>query len=279
MTQKGAARLIGSKLSVSEAMGLHEILLVTATMVDKLAYYVDETEDRELESVFSAHLRAFEQTYSELLSFASDGGTHTTASGIGNMGRGTIGGGQKPNRQTVRPQPSGRITDRTMVTDCLVACKTLSVAAITAATEASQTTIRRTLADVSRHHLDMANELYKIAEQRGWYPSLKPQDSPEEWLRSTHLPVAVTGGSADHAQHIGGGYGTTGYVGSAVQNQGAVSGQNFAQAPRNYATAAATRTAGGANWGAAGRSFGQAPEGTPPFQYGEPASTEGPHRR
>ncbi len=259
-------------------MGLHEILLVTATMVDKLAYYVDETDDRELESIFSAHLRTYEQTYSELLGFAQDGGAHSAAHSVGNVGRGTIGGGQKPNRQTVRPQPSGRITDRTMVMDCLVACKTLSVAATTAATEASQTTIRRTLADVSRHHLEMAYELYKIAEQHGWYPSLKPQDSPEEWLRSTHLPVASGGVSGHQPQHAPA-YGAQSYARSAQQGQAAIGGQSYTQAPSNYGTAGAFRTAGGANWGAAGRSFGNAPEGTPPFQYGEPTESEGTPRR
>ncbi|MDA8346555.1 MAG: spore coat protein [Thermaerobacter sp.] len=270
--------MIGTKLSVSEAMGLHEILLVSATMVDKLAYYVDETEDRELESIFSAHLRAFERTYSELLGFAHDGGNHAGGIGATNVGRGAVGGGQKPNRQTVRPQPSGRINDRTMVMDCLMGCKALAVSATTAATEASQTTLRRTLADVSRHQLEMAYELYKIAEQHGWYPSLKPQDSPEEWLRSTHLPVTVTGGNVETSQ-IGAAYGATGYAHAAVESHGAFSGNRYAQAPRNYGTAGATRTAGGANWGAAGRNFGTAPEGTPPFQYGEPESTQIPHRR
>ncbi len=260
-------------------MGLHEVLLVSATSIDKLSFYVDETQDRELESIFSAHLRSFERTYQELLGFAHDGEMHATTAGTGMMGRGAIGGGQKPNRQTVRPQPSGRIDDRAMVLDCLVACKTMAVSAITVATECSQTTIRRTLADVSRHHLEMAHELYKIAEQHGWYPSLKPQDSPEEWLRSTHLPVAATGGNEDASHRIGTAYGTPNYVGAASYGQGAFSGDSYAQAPRNYGTAGATHMASGANWGAAGRSFGHAPEGSPPLHYGEPESIEGTHRR
>ncbi len=270
--------MVSTKLSVSEAMGLHEILMGTATMVDKLAYYVDETDDRELQSIFSAHLRSFERTYSELLGFAQGGGSHAGDIGSAYGGRGTIGSGQKPNRQTVRPQPSGRIHDRTMVMDCLIACKALAVSTITVATECSQTTLRRTLADVSRHQLEMSYELYKIAEQHGWYPSLKPQDSPEEWLRSTHLPVASTAGNVETSQ-IGAAYGATGFVGAADTGRGALSGNRYAQAPKNYGTAGATRTAGGADWGAAGRNFGTAPEGTPPFRYGEPESTETPRSR
>lgn len=271
--------MIGTnQLSVSEAMGLHEILLTTATMVDKLAFYVDETGDRELESIFSAHLRGFEQTYSELLGFAQGGGTHAAVGAPSYAGRGTVAGGKKASRQTVRPEPNGRIHDRTMVMDCLTVCKSLAVTAITVATEASQTTLRRTLADVSRHQLETSFELYKIAEQRGWYPSLKPQDSPADWLRSTHLPVTGTGIGVE-TSHIGAAYGAPVYGGAASQGQGAFGGQGYVEPQRDFGTAGYTRTATGAADGSQGRTYGNAPQGAASFAYGDPESIEGFPRR
>lgn len=180
------------EITVSEALGLHELLLVDATMIDKLGVYAEEAENRELESMFRSHLRKFEQNYNELVSFA---GGETAFSGTGHgsfTGAGVQPGGQKSSHQVVRPQPMGRLQDRTMLMDCLINCKELAVASVKVATECSSTALRRTLADVSRHHLEMAYDLYKIAEQHGWYPELKAQENPGQWLRSTHLPIQGT---------------------------------------------------------------------------------------
>ena len=213
--------MIGShQLTVSEAMGVHEVLLETSTTIDKLAFYAEETRSHELETVFRAHQRSSERTYDELLGFARGSGTQET--GVPQSGahfRSTQGG--QPNRQTIRPEPTGRIDDRTMVLDCLVGCKSIAVGAMTSATEASHPALRRTLADVSRQHLESAYELYKIAEQHGWYPSLQPHQSPEEWLRSTHLPATHQGVSTYASRDGGMTYtGATAGVGEAYQSRG-----------------------------------------------------------
>ena len=242
--KEGAARLIGShELTVSEAMGLHEVLLETANTVEKLAFYADETQNHELETVFHAHERMFERTYQELLGFAQGNSTHQAAFTQPGMSHNSAQGGQKPNRQTIRPEPTGRIEDRTMVMDCLVDCKEMAVASMKVATEASLPSLRRTLADIARQHLDSAFELYKIAEQHGWYPSLKPHESPEEWLRSTHLPLThqgVSQYSAPYASHDSGrAYtGATAGVGASFQSRG------YAQTQSGYG-----RTAAGATYG------------------------------
>ena len=236
--------MIGSnQLTVSEAMGLHEVLLGTSNTLEKLAFYADETRSHELETVFRAHERAFERTYQELLGFArGTGAQETGTTQYGSHFRGSQGG-QAPNRQTIRPEPTGRIEDRTMVLDCLVDCKTLAVTSMTVATEASQPALRRTLADIARQHLESAYELYKIAEQHGWYPSLKPHDSPEEWLRSTHLPPAHQGVSQFGTTYASRDGGTT-YTGATAGIQESYGSRGYAQTQSGYG-----RTDAGASYG------------------------------
>lgn len=185
------------EVTVSEAFGLHELMLQDSTMIDKLAVYVQEVENREIESIFHTCLRKFEQNYNELIGFAGGEVSYASAPG-GTFTSGTTGhiggqiGGQTASRQTVRPQPMGRLQDRSMLMDCLVACKQLAVSSVTVATECSSPALRRTLVDMSRHHLEMAYDLYKVAEQHGWYPELKAHENPGQWLRSTHLPIRGT---------------------------------------------------------------------------------------
>ena len=247
--------MIGShQLTVSEALGLHEVLLATSNTVEKLAFYADETRSHELETVFHAHERTFERTYHELLGFANGAGTQET--GIPHTGVGYRGtqSGQKPQRQTISPEPTGRLEDRTMVLDCLVDCKTLAVSAMTVATEASLPALRRTLADIARLHLDSAHELYKIAEQHGWYPSLKPQESPEQWLVSTHLPPTHQGipqYGTTYASHDGG----RPYTGAQAGIQETYQSRGYAQTQSGY-----PRTAAGAGFG-----YQASPQGTANF--------------
>jgi len=238
--------LIGShQLTVSEAMGLHEVLLETATSIEKLAFFADSTNDRELEGMFRSHARSAERTYQELLGFTRDEGTrpgYTTQTG-GTQFYGAQGG-QQASRQTVRPEPTGRrLQDHTMVMDSLVDCKSASVTCMTVATECSSPTLRRTLADISRQHLDSAYELYKIAEQHGWYPSLQPHESPEDWLRSTHLPPAqyVASGS-NHAFTAQDGRGV--YATGTAGIQEAYRGHAAAPAESAYGRAPAGATYG-----------------------------------
>lgn len=192
------------EITVSEAMGLHELMLQDATMIDKLAVYVHEAQSRDLESIFQTNLRKFEQNYNELIGFAG-GESHFagTAGTSFSPGRVQSAGSQTASHQTVRPQPAGRLQDRTMLMDCLVACKQLAVSSVTVATECSNISLRRTLVDIARHHLEMAYDLYKVAEQHGWYPELKAHENPGQWLRSTHLPIsgtAVTNGWRGYEQ-------------------------------------------------------------------------------
>ena len=236
--------MIGShQLTVSEAMGLHEILLATSNTVEKLAFYADETRSHEFETVFHAHERTFERTYDELLGFARGSGTQET--GIPQTGVGYRGtqGGQKPQRQTISPEPTGRLEDRTMVLDCLVDCKTLAVTSMTVATEASMPALRRTLADIARQHLDSAFELYKIAEQHGWYPSLKPQESPEQWLVSTHLPPTHQGVSQFGTTYASSDSGRA-YTGATAGIQETYQSRGYAQTQSG-----SSRTAAGAGYG------------------------------
>jgi hypothetical protein len=153
-----------------------------------------------------------------------------------------------------------------MVLDCLVDCKTAATTYMTVATEASQPQLRRTLADIARQHLESAYELYKIAEQHGWYPSLKPQESPEEWLRSTHLPP-----SHQEASQFGTGYasanrGST-YTGATGGISESYSSRGYAQTQSGYG-----RTAAGANYGygASGREESSYPGHGRSVQYASP---------
>lgn len=192
------------EITVSEALGLHELMLQDAAMIDKLAVYVHEAQSRELESIFQTNLRKFEQNYNELIGFAG-GESHFagTAGTRVSSGQFQSEGTQKASHQTVRPQPMGRLQDRTMLMDCLVASKQLAVSSVTVATECSNISLRRTLVDIARHHLEMAYDLYKVAEQHGWYPELKAHENPGQWLRSTHLPIsgtAVTNGWRGYEQ-------------------------------------------------------------------------------
>ncbi len=258
--------MVGShQLTVSEAMGLHEVLLTTSNAVDKLAFYAEETRDHELETVFHAHQRNAERTYQELIGYAHETGTHETGmTQYGSHFRGESG--HKPSRQTVRPEPTGRIEDRTMVLDCLVDCKTAATKFMEVATEASQPQLRRTLADISRQHLEQAFELYKIAEQHGWYPSLKPHESPEEWLRSTHLPPTHQGVSQYGATYASANRGTT-YTGATGRNPETYANRGYAQTQSGFG-----RTAAGAGYGyqAAGRNEYSYPGERTGVQYAAP---------
>jgi len=79
------------------------------------------------------------------------------AGGMTGAGRaGSFGGDQK-------------LSDRAMATDCLNDCKHATVKMMTAATEASSPTLRQSLANLSREHLDMAYDMFKFLQSRGWY--------------------------------------------------------------------------------------------------------------
>jgi len=70
-----------------------------------------------------------------------------------------------------------KLSDRTIATDCLNDCKQAAVKTITAATEATSPTLRQSLATLSREHLDMAYDMFKFMQSRGWYqvPAASPQ--------------------------------------------------------------------------------------------------------
>ncbi len=69
-----------------------------------------------------------------------------------------------------------KLSDRTIATDCLNDCKQAAVKTITAATEATSPTLRQSLATLSREHLDMAYDMFKFMQSRGWYqvPAASP---------------------------------------------------------------------------------------------------------
>lgn len=248
------------EITVSEALGLHELMLQDAAMIDKLAVYVHEAQSRELESIFQTNLRKFEQNYNELIGFAG-GESHLagTAGTRFSSGQFPSEGGQTASHQTVRPQPVGRLQDRTMLMDCLVASKQLAVSSVTVATECSSTSLRRALVDIARHHLEMAYDLYKVAEHHGWYPELKAHENPGQWLRSTHLPISGTAVTN----------GWRGYEQTAYNTAPAYSTEAVNRAPV-YPERVPSGTAGG--YGTIGQYGSQTSQfANPTGEYGSPA--------
>lgn len=194
------------KLTVSEALGLHELLQSLAAHTETFAFYAEEVRNEELRHLIQDQLSEAEDAYQELRSVAANMSSGSLME-IGERGwhesttRGMMSNQESRNFRPVEPRPSGRISDRAITTDMLECSKAFSVKCTWVATEMSHQRIRHILSDLSRECLDSAFKLYKFMEREGWYPSFKEHENPEQWLTRTHQPMEGQAGISRMANH------------------------------------------------------------------------------
>lgn len=180
------------KFGVYDAIGLHEVLQELGTCMEKWAFYEEEAQEEALRRLIIRHLHDAEEDYHEIRELAGSGGGEFFAGVEDGWHDGTrtrmSGGRGKGATQPVQPRPTGRLSDRAMMTDLLEQDKALAVKCMWIAVEMSQQAIRHTLSNSARKWLDNAFAAYKAMERQGWYPELRNTDHPERWLAETHRP-------------------------------------------------------------------------------------------
>lgn len=179
------------KIEVSEALGLHEMLQSLAMSIEKLAVYEEEAQNEEVRHLAREICRGAEQDYEELRDLVDGGGMgHMLENAEYGWHDGVrtrvMSRSGKSSPHPVQPHPTGRLSDRAIVTDLLECCKSFAVKATWIATEMAHQSIRRTLAEMSRKNLDDAFRIYKFMESEGWYPAFRAGQNPEQWLTETH---------------------------------------------------------------------------------------------
>lgn len=182
------------KLSVSEALGLHELLQGLAAHTETFAVNAEEAHSEELRHLIAEQLDEAQDAYHEIRGIAASLSSGSMME-IGERGwhentmmKMMSSQGSRPLRP-VEPHPTGRMSDRAIATDMLESSKAFAVKCTWVATEMSHQRIRHILADLSRECLDNAFRLYKFMERQGWYPTYKEGDNPEQWLTHTHQPI------------------------------------------------------------------------------------------
>lgn len=179
------------RITQAEAHYIHELLLSHGKDIEKFSFFRDQCQDRELERLLGDQVRKIQHHYEELLSFVADGSNpniqHGAPTGLNRSY------GQPPKPQPMQPNTQGTISDRAMAADALVTSKNAAVQCTQAATEASNSALRRSLVEMTRDHLDMAFEMYRFMESRGWYASAG--SAPPTWVQQGYQqPSRATGG-------------------------------------------------------------------------------------
>lgn len=174
-----------ARITSTEAQELHELLLIHGTNLEKAAFFEDICHDSELNRILGKFVREEREHYDELLSFAEGQSTAGFDHGGPSFGNRQYGG-RHPN-ETMRPTSTVReLSDRTIAADMLISCKTTATCAVKAATECSSSSLRRTLMDLSREHLDAAYEMYRFMESRGWYAQPRNATQDTGWVRRSY---------------------------------------------------------------------------------------------
>lgn len=178
------------KFGTHEAMEMHEILSDAVIMIDHYAVYISQCRDPELRNILERQQRHMIDEYHRKVNVMQGHGMDVTriprmetdmSTTMGNMGAagsmGTMGTMMDTNLQygmqqsaPVQPSPNRRtLSDRTIAQGALSFHKCGAVRATNAALECAEPHLRNLLSNSTRVCTDMAYEIFRYMNQRGWY--------------------------------------------------------------------------------------------------------------
>lgn len=90
------------------------------------------------------------------------------------------------------PNPQARWSEKTIVMDCLMTAKCLTEHNARDILESSTPVVRNSLQRFFNSHSQMAQELFQIAQSRGWYPKpVMASQQHEQQILSRFQPVGA----------------------------------------------------------------------------------------
>jgi len=133
---------------------------------------------------------------------------------------------------------------RSIALDCLNQCKSLAVSHIKSSTECSHPELRRTFMDMARQDMEMGEELFHIANRKGWYQTIPANQNTISHVSSMASQAQGFAGRPPFVgpEHVGAGtpgWAPTGFAGPTYPVGGGRSpyhyevGQEFERNDRN----------------------------------------------
>lgn len=167
----------------SEVLFIREGIQDSVAIAQKLGRWIGQCHDPQVQSILSQHQNRFQQTANELINrleqgpAAPDTGRQPQfGSGMSGMAGGS-GQTQRQNWQQSATAAGMGSPDHIALQDCLKDCKYMAISATKAAEECSSPNLRQMFHRLCGEHLAMAETMYQIMDQRGWYIDPKAQDS------------------------------------------------------------------------------------------------------
>lgn len=155
------------RLEMHEVIDAHDQLVENVTTSEKIKLFSQICQDPQLANTLLTHAQQMDQMAARLTNALNLNPQYVTGQ-VSQPRRAAI---PQAAGQQIRSLAANQQIDHLVTLDCLKDCKNLAIKATFAATEASTPEIRRLYQEMCGAHLQMADQHYRYAEQRGFYHS------------------------------------------------------------------------------------------------------------
>lgn len=179
------------KLGIHETMELHEALSDAVCMIDHFSLYISLCEDHELRNILERQHRFMIENYQRNINALQGRGVEQARiPQIRHFTRPATGT-QYGTQQTspTAPHPEARsLDDKAIASGALLLHKCGAIRATSAALECADPNLRNLLSNSARSCMEMAYEIFRYMNQRGWYQVPEAPRQYIEQIQQTYQP-------------------------------------------------------------------------------------------